>query len=329
LSSSSTQMLPEPVIGGKNVQFEGGSFPYPHYMLGLYFNGNFICGASMISQEYAVTAAHCLSSTSAADYFLRSGDLVRYRWNGHQNVRDLSDTGIEYDHQVVEVIKHEDWYQRTMNNDIALLKFQNSGGGQPIPLFGDDPNDRLEHGEYLLIQGWGKVRHPGDSHHTLQYATLEYQSKEKCEKDNRHLSVYLTDGMLCAGTLGEITSGCHGDSGGPLVATRQGRQYLVGVVSYGDGECDSTRSHTVFARVTHYLSWIRGKVPLTKAPLTVTQASCVPKVSCVTRATCDRYKLQIANGCTDFCLYSDAFCRQCFVEYREFCKLPDLSSIQL
>ena len=63
--------------------------------------------------------------------------------------------------------------------------------------------------------------------------------------------------MICGGTHGVKSGGCHGDSGGPYVCqARDGRWVLQGVVSWGSTKCDTLDMFTVFARVGQFRKWI-------------------------------------------------------------------------
>ena len=49
-----------------------------------------------------------------------------------------------------------------------------------------------------------------------------------------------------------------GDSGGPFMVLRKGKQYQIGLTSYG-GHCDNYKNQAmVFTRVSSYLGWIRN-----------------------------------------------------------------------
>ena len=69
-------------------------------------------------------------------------------------------------------------------------------------------------------------------------------------------SGYITDNMICACL--PKRSACMGDSGGPLVTEVGGRHTLIGVVSWGPGECLDPDLPSVFARVTSVLRWIKS-----------------------------------------------------------------------
>ena len=110
----------------------------------------------------------------------------------------------------------------------------------------------------MFHAGWGKIKHPGNSHPTLQQLALTVQGKRSCTLKNSQYS-RITDKMLCAANTGEAAnqSGCHEDSGGPFVCQNSdGSWTLHGAVSWGSPTCDIKDAYTVFARVGQFRDWI-------------------------------------------------------------------------
>ena len=65
------------------------------------------------------------------------------------------------------------------------------------------------------------------------------------------------ESMLCAGLIAGGKDACQGDSGGPFVCKgRNGRWYLEGVVSWGDG-CAWADKLGVYANVRYLRDWIQ------------------------------------------------------------------------
>lgn len=60
---------------------------------------------------------------------------------------------------------------------------------------------------------------------------------------------------LCTGN--GLRGACYGDSGGPLVCQREGKFDLVGIISWGNGQCYTVNFPNVFTRVYSFLKWIQ------------------------------------------------------------------------
>ena len=96
----------------------------------------------------------------------------------------------------------------------------------------------------------------------LQQLRLRIISNEACQNKNE-VHGNITSDMLCAekydwedATTNRLI--CGGDSGGPLVCLdKRHRWRLHGVVNWAASICDSAYSHSVFARVTSHMRWIR------------------------------------------------------------------------
>jgi hypothetical protein len=109
------------------------------------------------------------------------------------------------------------------------------------------------------VSGWGTLSSGGSSPDRLQYVEVPIITNAECQDAYR--SENITDGMLCAGYLGQGgADSCQGDSGGPLVVDGNGELVQTGVVSWGYG-CASASHPGVYARTSEYIDWIRGYVP--------------------------------------------------------------------
>ena len=126
---------------------------------------------------------------------------------------------------------------------------------------------------FLIKIGWGQFQTKSGLSATLQDARMTTVSNPTCaaqlatapEKGLRHdKRVWnITENMICAGDAGKTNiSGCYGDSGGPLACKdTNGKWVMHGIVSWGDPDCLAYNHYTVFARASHFRSWIdsRGK----------------------------------------------------------------------
>ncbi len=108
--------------------------------------------------------------------------------------------------------------------------------------------------------GWGKIKHPGNTHPDLQQASIRVMESRVCQSmlDKLGWGLHMTPQMLCAGDPGTNKDACHGDSGGPLVCLDSSTNKFVlhGVVSWGSARCNPTDVYGVFARVQSLRGWI-------------------------------------------------------------------------
>ncbi|XP_076816804.1 trypsin I-P1-like [Clavelina lepadiformis] len=222
------------IIGGS--QLRPNQVPY---LVNLKRFGSLMCGGSILSSSYALSAAHCNAAASsltvtAGDYSLSNND------------------GTEQASNVVRTIPHPQYKKNTLENDIMLLQLSSSMSANSYVQFASLPAANVDPavGTNCNVYGWGNIATTGSDYPDTPYGvTVPVVSNADC---NVAYDGDITDGMMCLGLLG--TGGkdsCQGDSGGPVNCNGD----LHGVVSWGIG-CAYPDYPGVYTRVSHYISWI-------------------------------------------------------------------------
>ncbi|KAM7177588.1 transmembrane protease serine 3 [Macrochelys suwanniensis] len=218
------------------------------WQVSLQFQGFHLCGGSIITPWWIVTAAHCVY-----DLYLPSS------WSVQVGFVTQQDTSVN-PYSVEKIIYHRNYKPKTMGNDIALMKLAAplalNGLIEPIclPNFGE----HFPEGKACWISGWGATAEGGDTSETMNFAGVPLISNKVCN----HRDVYggiITSSMLCAGFLKGGVDTCQGDSGGPLACKDMNIWKLVGTTSFGMG-CAEVNKPGVYSRTTSFLDWIHEQM---------------------------------------------------------------------
>ncbi|XP_037042005.1 chymotrypsin-2-like [Bradysia coprophila] len=223
------------IVGGSTAQ--DGDFPYQVSLRNPAHNAHF-CGGSIISPNWILTAAHCVSGMGPSSIFVVVG------------TNSLSSGGIGYG--VSEIRSHVSYNPINNVNDIAVLRINGvisygpkvqSVGLAALPVLG---------GTSLTLSGWGLTSYPSSIlPNDLQQISLKSITTAQCQNALPGYPVYDTN--VC--TYDGVGRGsCQGDSGGPLVVGSQVGPVQVGIVSWGI-PC-AKGSPDIFTSVASYRTWI-------------------------------------------------------------------------
>uniref|UniRef100_A0A671RXP0 Suppressor of tumorigenicity 14 protein homolog n=1 Tax=Sinocyclocheilus anshuiensis TaxID=1608454 RepID=A0A671RXP0_9TELE len=235
------------IVGGKDSN--DGEWPW-QVSLHMKTQGH-VCGASVISNRWLVTAAHCVQDNEKFNYSQPD------QWEVYLGLLNQGETSKSTLKHVKRIISHPLYDHLSYDNDIALMELDSpvtlSQNIWPVCL--PEATHDFPAGKSVWITGWGKLREEVDAIASLlQKAEVRIINNTVCSKlmDNG-----ITPRMICAGVLSGGVDACQGDSGGPMTSTESnGRMFLAGVVSWGDG-CGRRNRPGIYTRVTEYRSWIR------------------------------------------------------------------------
>ncbi|XP_063688619.1 ovochymase-2-like [Bolinopsis microptera] len=202
----------------KSLIFADGKIA-PFY---LRMGGTKTCGMSLLSEEWAVTAAHCLETFSTSGIEVNAG-LFDYR----------TDSDGTFSHGTIQTREAEMTFLHPLygkftgtNNDVALVKF-----AQPFEFNENvtkiDIDDKIPStGERVTMAGFGRTYQSGTM--KLRYITQPVPEQRLVN------AAAVDDSIFCHGRNGmKVNFAGQGDSGGPVWIVRDGVPKLAGAVSYG------------------------------------------------------------------------------------------------
>ncbi|CAB3380587.1 Hypothetical predicted protein [Cloeon dipterum] len=208
------------------------------------------CGAALLNENWAITAAHCVENVPPSDLLLRLGE------------HDLStekEAHPHLDRRVQIVASHPQFDSRTFEYDLALLRFYEPVTFQPnvIPIC-IPTDDKTYIGETAFVTGWGRLYEDGPLPSVMQEVSVPVLENAVCETMYRSAGYieHIPNIFICAGWKKGGFDSCEGDSGGPMVIQREDKRWtLAGVISWGIG-CAEPNQPGVYTRISHFKDWI-------------------------------------------------------------------------
>ncbi|XP_054090342.1 serine proteinase stubble isoform X2 [Zeugodacus cucurbitae] len=245
------RMFPEPrIVGGSNAAF--GRWPW-QISLRQWRTSTYLhkCGAALLNENWAITAAHCVENVPPSDLLLRMGEY------------DLAEEEEPYGYQerrVQIVASHPQFDARTFEYDLALLRFYEPVVFQPNIIPVCVPNSDIDFvGQTAFVTGWGRLYENGPLPSVLQEVAVPVINNTICESMYRVAGFieHIPHIFICAGWKKGGYDSCEGDSGGPMVLQREDdkRFQLGGVISWGIG-CAEANQPGVYTRISEFRDWI-------------------------------------------------------------------------
>lgn len=242
------------IVGGLNAA--DGAWPWQVDIQTT--SGGHVCGGSLISESWVLSAAHCFPNVfDVASYNVYAG-------RQHLNANNRYMTA----HRVRRVVVPSSYVEPKRGNDLALVELSTpvTWSDYIHPVCVPDARALFPGGLSCMVTGWGHIRDhvalPGIG--TLQEVTVLIIPSISCQKMydlNPADDVDIFSDMICAGYAEGGKDACQGDSGGPLVCPMvNGTWVQAGVVSFGLG-CAGKNRPGVYAKVSMFSDLIRDTVP--------------------------------------------------------------------
>ncbi|XP_050087102.1 trypsin-1-like [Anopheles aquasalis] len=211
------------IVGGIETSIE--AVPY---QVSLRYLNKHMCGGSIISHSWILTAAHCL------DWYPNNDQITVHTGSTRQTAGGTLHTVFYYH-------LHPQYDMEEFQWDVATIRVHSVLVGPASVAIGLPVAQEWTIGRNVTVTGWGYAVPYGDVVDTLRMVQLVAISAEVC---NNTWTGYIMEDMICAG--GQREDACDGDSGGPAV--QDGIQY--GIVSWGANDCGNGMPG-VFTNLAH------------------------------------------------------------------------------
>ncbi|KAJ2944908.1 hypothetical protein O0L34_g1801 [Tuta absoluta] len=217
-------------------------------------DGNGVCGASLVSNNRLITAAHC--------WF----DGINQGWRLTVVLGSVFLFGVDGIRvQTSDVVTHPQWTPQLVRNDVAVIYLPFavpiSAAIAPIALPSGPELQEDFVGSTAIISGFGLRADRGPEgdltpEQFLSHVTVPVISNAVCF---RTFLVLIRESNICISGAGGRST-CRGDSGGPMVVIRNGRPVLIGVTSFGSPRGCTTGRPAGFARVTSFMDFFNRHI---------------------------------------------------------------------
>lgn len=272
-AAGATRVVAPMIVGGTNA-----SSPLTASVARIITGNSGLCTGAFISNQWVLTAGHCIDSSGTATIFTGTADTSYTRIG----------TAVGYRHpDYVEATPQGYW----LRNDIGLYRLDQPTtlvSAFAVPATTTD-SAAYAPGATVTAFGWGLTKATDTQPASiLQMGNMTLLADDRCfDLDLGRGADFDSATEICA--QGANLSMCRGDSGGPWFGTSNGAPVIVAVTSYGVPACNA---HSVGGWVPGALTWIRAVTGLPLAGASATGAS----PNTVRIFGLDRYESASATG---------------------------------
>ncbi|XP_072394098.1 trypsin-1-like [Diabrotica undecimpunctata] len=228
--SSVVHTNPLEIIGGHDADIS----KYP-WIASLQYQGNHLCGATLISSKWALTSGDCTQDINVLEEL-----TIRLGTN------NISSAG-----QIIHIANYFSHPKfNTLNNDmdVGLLKLETEVNNVTFATI-TNATDIVPVGSNVTVLGWGGKGDSIGPTEILQETELTVFDYEYCNKTK---TPYFTENMFCASGIETPAGTCNYDSGGPVLLDG----VIVGIITDGRGPCADATSPDMFVKLANAREFI-------------------------------------------------------------------------
>ncbi|XP_058054515.1 brachyurin-like [Anopheles bellator] len=230
-----------------------GQFPHQIALLSEFNTGTGLCGGSVLTNNFILTAAHCV--VSGATTLANGGTAIMGAHN--RNVQEATQQRIRF--STGGIVRHPQYSTTNIRNDIAVVRLNSamSFNARVQPARLPARSDNRQFGGFVgTVSGFGRTSDASQATSAVvRFTTNPVMTNAECIS-RWNTALIQAQNVCLSGANGR--SSCNGDSGGPLAVQDAGASTQIGIVSFGSAAGCSVGMPSVYARVTHFLGWIEA-----------------------------------------------------------------------